>query len=211
MYVWMCVLIAIATYVILAVVSERRAASSENELSIVRYQLSHTLEEIDEWHKYFGPNPRIYGDSPEGDDRYDHNDKTIAIDLDGVILEYVDPWNGPDHFGAPLPGAVEAITKLKNLGYEIAIYTTRNNSLAAHNQGHDAFCLTAKVREKLDEYGIPYDFISVFKPLARYYIDDRAVRFSGDWQNTLHEIGNRECERLWDRECDICKSLNEKT
>ncbi|KKL05175.1 hypothetical protein LCGC14_2608680 [marine sediment metagenome] len=36
--------------------------------------------------------------------------------------------------------------------------------------------------------GIPFDEITVYKPLAEYYIDDRAIRFGGDWEQTMQQV-----------------------
>lgn len=148
-------------------------------------------EEIREWRTIFGPFPSLYRKSPEADPGHDYNKNTIAIDLDGVISEYVDPWTGINHFGGPVPGAKESIKTLQDLGYKIVVYTTRNNALANHNMGHNALELTALVQNYLEKNEIPYDYISLFKPLARYYIDDRAVRFTG-WLDTLGQIGYRD-------------------
>lgn len=154
-------------------------------------------EEIGRWRSMFGPFPSLYENSAERE-THNGNETTIAIDLDGVILEYVDPWTGIDHFGLPIYGAAEAIQKLKDLGYTIVIYTTRNNAMANHNSGHNALELTSLVQAELDKGGIPYDFISLFKPLARYYIDDRAIRFKS-WDQTLESVRHFEFVRSMKR------------
>ena len=151
--------------------------------------------EIRSWRALFGPFVSLYENSPETKDNHDHDSNTIAIDLDCVILKYVDPWNGVTHFGDPIEGAVEGIKKYKEMGMKIVIYTTRNNSMATHNGGHNALELTAMVQNELEKHGIPYDFIALFKPLARYYLDDRAVRFQ-TWRQAVDTVKNLEVARM---------------
>ncbi len=108
--------------------------------------------------------------------------RTIAVDLDGTILEY-DGWKGHSHFGKPLPGAKEALQKLKEQGFLIIIWTTRNNK--------------EEIARYLREQGIPFDYINEnpFGPpdgsnkiYADYYVDDKAVEFRGDWQEVLRKV-----------------------
>jgi len=115
--------------------------------------------------------------------------KTIAIDLDGVIFKY-DEWRGIDHFGEPVKGARLALEELKHQGFEIVIYTTRTNPGA--NPGYTKYQLAAKVDRALKKHNIPFDRIEIAgKPIAKYYIDDRAIRFSG-WGETLFTIRHLE-------------------
>jgi hypothetical protein len=106
--------------------------------------------------------------------------KILALDLDGTLCEY-DGWKGPAHFGKPFPEVLEQLYKLKREGKEngeewaIMIFTTRrtDHALKAH----------------LDKHNVPYDFInkhpwqppnSSHKPFADVYLDDRAMRFTGN-------------------------------
>ena len=178
--------------------SRRALANADAGLNIeARINRRQTME-LGSWRSMFGPFPSLYENSAERETGHNGNDMTIAIDLDGVILEYVDPWTGLDHFGEPMPGAIESIQKLKDLGYTIVIYTTRNNAMAIHNSGYDALELSSKVQCELERWCIPYDFISLFKPLARYYIDDRAIRFK-DWGQALESLRHFEFVRSMKR------------
>lgn len=113
------------------------------------------------------------------------SEKTIAVDLDGVIF-YYDEWKGIDHFGEPIFGVRQALRFLKNsLGYRIEIYTNRMNKES--NKGYTTEQLREKVAGALLKHKIPFDDIVSVKPLAEFYIDDRAIRFN-DWITTVNFI-----------------------
>ncbi len=54
--------------------------------------------------------------------------KTICIDFDGTIVSYAKGWQGVGVYGELLPGAAESINKLKQGGWKIVIFTTRNEN-----------------------------------------------------------------------------------
>src|SRR5687767_6586986 len=49
--------------------------------------------------------------------------RRVCVDLDGVLAKY-DRWKGVDHFGKPIPGALEFMQKLAKIS-EITIFTSR--------------------------------------------------------------------------------------
>jgi capsule biosynthesis phosphatase len=101
----------------------------------------------------------------------------ICIDLDGVICQ-LRKKNELYQDLKPIDGSIEKITKLKNNGHYIILYTARR--MKTHNAN------TAKViadigkitLDWLEKYNIPYDEIMFGKPWANIYIDDNAFRFS---------------------------------
>lgn len=116
--------------------------------------------------------------------------KTICIDLDGVIFKY-DEWRGVDHFGDPIDGARLVLEELQRMGFEIIIFTNRTNP--STNPGYTKYMLAAKVEKALNKHNIPFDRIELAgKPLAKYYIDDRGIRFNGIWEETLLQIKDLE-------------------
>jgi hypothetical protein len=109
------------------------------------------------------------------------SDKTIAVDFDGVISDYRG-WKGKGNFAPPINGASEFLGQLRKEKWKIIIHTTRSE--------------TDKIAEFLNENKIPYDHInfnpdnvkfglSYGKPLADVYLDDRAIRFRGEWDYDL--------------------------
>jgi hypothetical protein len=111
---------------------------------------------------------------------------TIAVDFDRVLFTH-ESWQGHFNVGDPIPGAKEALKKLQTMGFKIMIWTTR-----AQKDIIAKACASA---------GIPFDYINEnpnqppeinpSKPVADYYIDDRALHFRS-WDQALAEVINRE-------------------
>lgn len=108
----------------------------------------------------------------------------IAIDFDGVISNYKG-FKGKGVFEEPVPGSIMAIQCLSLSGHTIIINTTRSE--------------TWLVEEYLEKHKIPFNYInfcpenqrrhlSPTKVLADVYIDDRNVRFDGNWVATYDEV-----------------------
>ena len=91
----------------------------------------------------------------------------IVIDLDGTILEEKTIKEKPK--ATPLPGAIDAVNKLYQMGHVIIIYTARTDKDLE---------LTLK---QLNEYGIKYHRLVLGKPVGDIFIDDRAFVFR-DWK-----------------------------
>jgi len=89
---------------------------------------------------------------------------TLAVDFDGVIHAYSLGWQDGSCYDKLLEGAVPALKMLKQAGYRIVVFTSRNNLEA--------------VEEWLVAWDVPFDEVTNHKVPALAYIDDRAVRFT---------------------------------
>lgn len=101
--------------------------------------------------------------------------KTISVDLDGVLDNYTkyDANNIPEI----KEGAREFIQELYKNGYNLILFTNRKPLLASK----------WLIENKLDKY---FSDVTNVKPKATIYIDDRAIKFNGNYEKTLNEIKN---------------------
>jgi len=119
----------------------------------------------------------------------------VCIDFDGVIHEY-DGFKGPGVFNGPVAGAAEALRYLKDAGWVVIIYTTRAEVeliadwLIEHN------ILFDEINQHHETYNNP---MNPGKPHADVYVDDKAVRFEGDWDDTLNQLVYSEIRPWWER------------
>lgn len=98
--------------------------------------------------------------------------KKIFIDFDGVINDY-SGWKDGE-MNNPKEGALDFIKEL-NLNYDIWIFSSRD-------------------RQKIQEWLIKYRFdkyikgVTNIKEPAYVYIDDRGIRFDGNYKKLTSEI-----------------------
>ena len=116
--------------------------------------------------------------------------KTVAIDLDGTILDFDwDSWVSKqmNYFGQPKRGAIRALKLLQQRGFKIIIYTCRTNTRV--NPQYTLGELWMMVEKILEQHKIPFDevWVETGKPIADYYIDDRAIKFES-WEQVMEEI-----------------------
>lgn len=105
--------------------------------------------------------------------------KVVCLDFDGVIADYCG-WRGEDVLGEPLEGAREFVQKLIDSGYEVVIHSAR---------------AAVRIEEWLVKHQFPDSVqISIKKPIAIVYIDDRGLRFRGDFDEIF---GMLDCEPWW--------------
>lgn len=94
--------------------------------------------------------------------------RALCIDFDGVLHSYISGWKGNDEVAdLPVEGAAEACWRLFDVGWKLYVLTSRTN--------------LEPVARWLEKYGFPSMTLTRVKPIAIAYIDDRAVRFDGNW------------------------------
>jgi capsule biosynthesis phosphatase len=113
--------------------------------------------------------------------------KRICIDLDGVIANF--KKNGESYSDVlPVEGAIEKLTKLKEAGHYIIIFTARHMKTCNGNVGQVIAKQGKATLDWLTKHSVPYDEIYFGKPWADIYIDDNALRFS-NW-NQINDQGS---------------------
>jgi hypothetical protein len=103
----------------------------------------------------------------------------ICFDFDGVIHAFSSPWEGEDVIAdEPIDGCREALVAFIRMGAKIYIHSVR--------------CRTYAGRKAIESYmnfhNLPFDEVVEHKPVANFYIDDRGVPFSGDWQSVIGAV-----------------------
>jgi hypothetical protein len=107
---------------------------------------------------------------------------TIAVDFDGVIHSYINPWVNPHTIpDLPVVGAIDWLSSISQK-FDVVIFTTRARTW----RGRRA------IRKYLNSYGcLNVDKMKITdrKPAALIYIDDRAWRFEGTFPTSqqIHE------------------------
>lgn len=107
--------------------------------------------------------------------------KVICVDFDGVIHSYGKGWQGGEIYGHVVPGFWEWAEDMLCAGFALAIYSSRSKT----PEGVSA--MRAWLIAKAEEHGGMASGVGerlLFaheKPPAWLTIDDRAVRFDGNW------------------------------
>lgn len=96
---------------------------------------------------------------------------TISLDFDGVLAEYTG-WRGKHHTGKPMTGALEFLLT-HQASHQFVIHTVREPEA---------------ISKWLVTHGFPAIPVTNVKPKASAYIDDRAIRFEGDWQSVSENL-----------------------
>ncbi len=118
--------------------------------------------------------------------------RTICLDLDGVLHQYTSPWTDEETISdPPTPGAQTFCANLIARGFDVVV----NSSRCRTPEG------TAAVRCWLDRFGFPSEVaVAGRKPSALVYVDDRGLRFEGDFASTLEMIGTPDTAPLpWNK------------
>lgn len=133
--------------------------------------------------------------------------RTVCVDLDGVLADYSQGFQGIEMIGEPIPGAVQFTKELAEFA-SILVYTTRcserveGGSLGTVPDGGEqrsAKELQDIVKAWLDKHGFVYDdvWIGQGKPIASAYIDDRAVEcVPRDYPQLTFSLALCRCQQL---------------
>lgn len=111
------------------------------------------------------------------------NNNTIAIDFDGVIHQNSKGFHDGTIYDSPVEKTLESLLAIKNLGYEIVIYTCKANPERPLVDKKTGIQL---IWEWLDKHNMKNMIKDVVwgKPWAKVYIDDKGYRFS-TWEKCL--------------------------
>lgn len=102
--------------------------------------------------------------------------KRLLIDFDRVIHRYRKGWQDGSIYDSPVPGAIRAIKSLIKAGFEVVVFTSESSrGIARHKE----------IQKWLKKRGLNLKVTSTKLP-ARAIIDDRAIRFEGNWQTILN-------------------------
>ncbi len=117
------------------------------------------------------------------------NEKTIALDFDGVLHRYSRGWADGTIYDPPVEGAVQAVRTLLE-SYDLIIHTCRvNDDPDVAFTEEQPLARDQSIRQWLREWNFPEpwcDTVEIFpKPTAFLYVDDRGWRFEGphSWDN----------------------------
>ncbi len=117
------------------------------------------------------------------------NKPTLCLDFDGVIHSYTSPWKGASIVSdPPVPGAIAFLREAVK-EYTVAIYSSRSHQEGGLEAMQEWLEYNAKEDAHSDEDLKWLEEIEWpdYKPSAFLTIDDRALRFTGEWPS-LDEI-----------------------
>ena len=119
------------------------------------------------------------------------SNKRLLIDFDRVVHKYSRGWYTGTIYDVPVDGAIEAIKKLQNQGWQIIIFTTRSQLGDERNDRISIWLSTHGIPNRVlawidnpDTIDRNQTIITNTKIPARAIIDDRAIRFT-NWRDIL--------------------------
>lgn len=110
---------------------------------------------------------------------------TICIDFDGVLHFYKRPFT--PQLGPPIQGAAEATQELYRQGHTLIIFTTRGEAEIIAWLSANGFKWHF-INFNPEDTQLQYPTGNPGKPRADVYIDDRALKFDGNWVQTLQQL-----------------------
>ena len=136
--------------------------------------------------------------------------KTIAIDFDGVIHSYDKGWQDGSIYGKPIEGVFESIDEFIKKGYSVFVFSTRSpfqikkwliehtfeTEFDTEGLGGDPtyykyqkYSFSVKIIPFWVKFWNKEKIVGITrrKLPAHVYIDDRALKFNGNWESTANE------------------------
>ena len=114
-------------------------------------------------------------------------DKIAIIDFDGTLCKFMFPDVGPIE-----PDVRVALETLKQAGYIIKIHSCRTATYW-DNENERRIHIKA-IQDFMKQHKLPYDklimSITMDKPIADVYIDDRAIRYDNNWLEIAARLTN---------------------
>ena len=84
---------------------------------------------------------------------------------------------------------MEWVAKIRGNGYRVILFTSRLSAFWHEAEGREVakgiFDQLTYLREYCDRYGIEVDGATAEKIPAVAYLDDKAIRFNGEWAETI--------------------------
>ena len=114
--------------------------------------------------------------------------KTIVVDFDGVLHWYRKGWHDGTIYDEPVPGSQLAMAELLEAGFRVVIFSTRATERVI--KGNKQKSQWFEMKQWLFKHNFPQGLhvnTEEGKPMGVAYIDNRAVRFRGNWRETLQE------------------------
>jgi len=126
----------------------------------------------------------------------------VCLDLDGVLAQYKG-WEGLEHIGPPIPGALEFAWELAEIA-DIVIFSSRcslDTGGEAPTTRLSPSQLRIKIIEWLEKYKFPYAdvYAGQGKPRASAFIDDRGVYCSPQADKSAFENALKSTRALLSR------------
>lgn len=112
----------------------------------------------------------------------------LCLDFDGVIHDYREGWKGGNIYGRTTPGFWVWLDKALDI-FQIVIYSSRSGNLDGLVQMGEWLGIQSQ-EHGVKELGTNYDWgkmgqiqWATSKPPAMLTIDDRALTFTGSWED----------------------------
>jgi hypothetical protein len=108
---------------------------------------------------------------------------TLCVDFDGVIHSYESGWQGGEIYGHVVPGFFEWVVSVQD-HFIVAVYSSRSKDEQTRME------MTAWLNRQInnwyeDNSGAKQVHLTIAteKPAAWLTIDDRCIRFDGNWKS----------------------------